>query len=90
MQFFKINFHNPFKRSRTLPTQQAAEVTRNVARNLVNRGNDNPQQEENLVPVRYEHIVGYLGANPNTRPQQAQQPVENNNVQQPQPAPRAF
>ncbi|MCI5824944.1 MAG: hypothetical protein MRZ90_08410 [Candidatus Gastranaerophilales bacterium] len=89
MQFFNINFHNLFKRSRTLPTQQTAEVTRNVARNLVNRGNDNPQQEEDLAPVRYEHIVGHLIANSNTRPQQAQQPVENNNVQQPQPAPAA-
>ena len=89
MQLFNINFHNPFRRSRTLPTQQAAEVTRNVARNLVNRGNDNPQQEEDLAPVRYEHIVGHLIANSNTRPQQAQQPVENNNVQQPQPAPAA-
>ena len=49
-----------------------SELTRNVARNVVNGQNDNndtPQQGENLAPVRYEHIVGHLGANINTRPQ---------------------
>ena len=65
-----------------------SEITRNVARNVVNGQNDNndtSQQEENLAPVRYEHIVGHLEANINTRPQ----PVANNNVQQPQLAPAA-
>ncbi len=54
---------------RRLRAQQVAETARDMAMNVVNRVNDNPQQEENLVPVRYEHIVGHLGANINTRPQ---------------------
>ncbi len=54
---------------RRLRAQQVAETARDMAMNVVNRVNDNPQQEENLAPVRYEHIVGHLGANINTRPQ---------------------
>lgn len=54
---------------RRLRAQQVAETAKDMAMNVVNRVNDNPQQEENLVPVRYEHIVGHLGANINTRPQ---------------------
>ncbi len=68
MPFFNINLRNIFKRPRTLPTQQAAETARDMAMNVVNRVNDNPQPG-NLAPVRYEHIVGHLGANINTRPQ---------------------
>ena len=106
---------------RHLRAQQVAEAARDMAMNVVNRVNDNPQQEENIVPVRYEHIVGYLRTNPNQQenqqanlpspeeelpdtqplnqqanlpiPEDAQpahrpaaQPVENNNVQQPQTA----
>ena len=50
---------------RRLRAQQVAETARDMAMNVVNRVNDNPQQEENLVPVRYEHIVGYFATNPN-------------------------
>lgn len=53
---------------RRLRAQQVAETARDMAMNVVNRVNDNPQPG-NLAPVRYEHIVGHLGANINTRPQ---------------------
>ncbi len=52
-----------------------SELTRNVARNVVNGQNDNndtPQQGENLATVHYEHIVGHLITNPNMR----LQPIE--------------
>ena len=53
---------------RRLRAQQVAETARDMAMNVVNRVNDNPKPG-NLAPVRYEHIVGHLGANINTRPQ---------------------
>ena len=53
---------------RRLRAQQVAETAKDMAMNVVNRVNDNPQPG-NLAPVRYEHIVGHLGANINTRPQ---------------------
>ena len=54
--------------TRRLRAQQVAETAKDMAMNVVNRVNDNPQPG-NLAPVRYEHIVGHLGANINTRPQ---------------------
>ena len=80
------NFSN--QNHRQLPIRSTEEILRAVARerSIVANGHNEDPQQENLAPVRFQHIVGHLIANPNMRPQQAQQPVENNNVQEPQPA----